>query len=71
MLKKKAAYEQKYSTLKTDFKLLFEQFEQSEAIRADQKEMIDNLKLQVSKLKKHTQSVDGGQSKSKKKSTKK
>jgi hypothetical protein len=26
-LKKKAAYEGKYQTLKTDFKLLFEQFE--------------------------------------------
>jgi hypothetical protein len=42
---------QKLKTLERDFTHLFTQFEQSEAIRKDQTEMIRNLKLQVQKLK--------------------
>ena len=50
--RRKGHYEQKYKELKQEFKALFEQFEHSEKVRADQRDMIESLNRQNAKLKK-------------------
>ena len=56
-LKKKAAYEKKYKSLKQDFGILASQFETSEMMRNDQSELIDALKQQVSRMKKINKAI--------------
>ena len=43
-LKKKAGYEKKYKSLKDDFGHLLAQFQQSEALRKEQTQLIEALK---------------------------
>lgn len=56
-LRKKADYEKKYTNLKNDFGLLLKQFEQSEALRLDQKDLIEDLKGQLTKLRKQNKNI--------------
>jgi len=44
--------------LKVDFKALYEQFEKSEAMRADQKDLIETLRKQIARMRKNPQKFD-------------
>jgi len=48
----------KYLSLKIDFKALYEQFEKSEAMRADQKDLIETLRKQIARMRKNPQKFD-------------
>jgi hypothetical protein len=43
----------KYLSLKIDFKALYEQYEKSEAMRADQKDLIETLRKQIARMRKN------------------
>ena len=57
-LRKKSGTVQKYMSLKVDFKALYEQYEKSEAMRADQKDLIDTLRKQIARMRKNTTKSD-------------
>jgi len=45
-------------SLKADFKALYEQYEKSEAMRADQKDLIETLQKQIARMRRNPKKIE-------------